>query len=242
MSIHKVYAASSLFSLCAVLMIAQTATAQDCGCTQNYFNENVPPQMEYVSDFGYPQSNGNNLAHHAGNLQQMVRNHFVEFHQHWKHTIDQAAKVEARNKAWPMPFSCASRTLYAATFAPMVHAGFVDQSTLNHQHFNADNELNGLGKATISMVMTQMPIGHRNLYLTRSADQNVNDARLATVRNVVTTWYSTQSPQIAFSDRHTNPGSGARYEILNRSYAENASPPVIPVATGQGGVGAGGGQ
>ena len=236
MSLNKAFA-TSLF--CVVVTAAQFAAGQNCGCTQNYFHENVPPQMEFATDFGYPENHGG-FAGHVGNLQARMQNHFREFHQHWEHTIRQAAKVEARNRAWPKPFACASRTLYAATMAPMIQAGFHDQATLGQQHFNAKNELNGLGKATISMIMTQMPIGQRNIYLARSADGDVNDARLARVRKVVETWYSTQSPQIVFSDRHINPGNGARYEILNRAYAENASPPVIPVATGTGGVGGGG--
>ena len=227
----------TLGSCVAILAFSNFVSAQDViGSSNNYFSENVTPDIGYSSvGFGYPatgeaacNTGGNYGGHHP---------RFEEFKRHWDHTMREAEKVEARNGAWPRPFACADRQLYFGFWEPMINSGFRAQSTLSNAHFDEENELNGLGKATIAMIMNRMPEGQRNVFIHRSGEQKASDARLAHVKDVVATWYAGRGDsQIAFTDTMPVMGNGSRYETINRAYFENTPPPIIAVATGTGGT------
>lgn len=179
--------------------------------------------------FGYPQD----CSSCQGNC---VSNYVHECKDRWDHAMRQAAKIEARNDAWPRPFDCADRRNYYSHWETMFQRGFQYQATLTSAHFNEDNELNGLGKSTLAMIMNNMPIGTRNVYILRTGDEVASQERLDHVQDVYQTWYATRNTdtQIAFSDEAPVPGRGNRYETINRSYFDNTPAPVIAVATGLG--------
>ncbi len=212
--------------------IAPEAAGSNC-CS--YFQENVDPSMGYVSGFGYPANGG--VKKPCGSAWARVAESCENFKKHWHHSMDVARKVEARNNAWPKPFECADRQLYFSMWRPMFEAGFEQQSTLSGEHFTDDNELNGLGKSAVAMIMNNMPLGQRNVFIHRTGNEEISEARLAHVTDIVNTWYGggrRGASKVAYTDRRPVYGSGHRFDVINRSYEENTPPPIIAVATGTG--------
>jgi hypothetical protein len=130
------------------------------------------------------------------------------------------ARVSARNEAWPKPFACASRNLYASYWAPITRAGFADQNTLTSIHFGENGKLTKYAENQIAGILRNMPQKYLNH-----------------VQNLVSTWYG-QNGRVAFSDRNPIIQNGTRAENISNGYHEAMAPPIIPVSDGQSSIAA----
>lgn len=148
------------------------------------------------------------------------------------HAQEVDARVSARNAAWPKPFICNSRNLYASYWRSITRAGFADQNTLSAIHFGQDNELTKYGQQQIAGILRNMPQQYKVVYVQRDQDEATSLARLNQVQELVSNWYG-QNGRVAFSDRNPIIQSGVRAENITVGYNGAMVPPIIPVADGQ---------
>lgn len=148
------------------------------------------------------------------------------------HAQEIDARVVARNEAWPKPFTCASRNLYASYWAPITRAGFADQNTLTAIHFGENGKLTKYAENQIAGILRNMPQKYKTVYVQRDGDEGTSMARLNHVQNLVSTWYG-QNGRVAFSDRNPIIQNGTRAENISNGYHAAMAPPVIPVSDGQ---------
>jgi len=153
------------------------------------------------------------------------------------HAQEIDSRVVARNEAWPKPFACASRNLYASYWAPITRAGFADQNTLTAIHFGENGKLTKYAQNQIAGILRNMPQKYKTVYVQRDKDEATSMARLNQVQGLVSTWYG-QSGRVAFSDRNPIIQNGFRAENISNGYHAAMAPPVIPVSDGQSSISA----
>jgi hypothetical protein len=146
------------------------------------------------------------------------------------HAIAYDAKVSARNRAWPKPFTCADRQAYSAIWGPMLDAGFADQTTITAVHFE-EGKLTRYGKQQIAGIMRNMPQHRKVVYVQRDGDEATTLARYNQVQDVVTTFYG-QSGRVALTDRNPINQQGLRAEATTNAYYGALPTPNIPVSDG----------
>lgn len=148
------------------------------------------------------------------------------------HAQEIDSRVIARNEAWPKPFACASRSLYASYWRSITRAGFADQNTLSAIHFGEDGKLTKYGQQQVAGILRNMPQQYKTVYIQRDKDEATSMARLGQVQELVSTWYG-QNGRVAFSDRNPIIQNGFRAENISNGYHAAMAPPVIPVSDGQ---------
>jgi hypothetical protein len=148
------------------------------------------------------------------------------------HAQDIDARVIARNEAWPKPFACASRNLYASYWRSITRAGFADQNTLSAIHFDDQGKLTKYGQQQIAGILRNMPQQHKVVYVQRDGDEGTSLSRLNSVQELVSNWYG-QNGRVAFSDRNPIIQNGIRAENISVGYHAAMAPPIIPVSDGQ---------
>lgn len=151
------------------------------------------------------------------------------------HAQEVDSRVVARNEAWPKPFACASRNLYASYWAPITRSGFADQNTLSSIHFGEDGKLTKYGQHQVAGILRNMPQKYKTVYIQRDGDEVTSMNRLNQVQQLVSTWYG-QNGRVAFSDRNPIIQNGTRAENISNAYHAAMAPPIIPVSDGQSSV------
>ena len=204
----------------AVLM-ASVSLAQCTSCGGGDASFNYPGAACAACSTGQPNYVGRGGHAHGEVLRAKIA-----------HAQEIDSKVVARNAAWPKPFACASRNLYASYWQNMTRAGFADQNTLSAIHFGKDGELTKYGQQQISGILRNMPQQYKVVYVQRDQDEATSMARLNSVQQVVGTWYG-QNGRVAFSDRNPIIQNGTRAENISLGYHAAMAPPVIPVSDGQ---------
>ena len=185
------------------------------------------------NSFGYPGVSGCSSCGGVGRHGFGCAN---ELRDRIDHARANSAKVAARNEAWPKPFNCASRQVYFSFWEPMIDRGFEKHCTLQAKHFDPEtNQLNRFGSSTLAGIMQNVATQHRKVFIQRSTEAHVSEARTEAVRNAVATWYgNVPAPQIAISDQFPTTTPGGRIEAINRLLSEGTPAPIIPVASGTG--------
>lgn len=179
--------------------------------------------------FGYPAAIQGGGFHAGG-----VASRHQARKERWEAWKDEADRAALRNDAWPKPFDCWDRVAYHRIFEPMIHAGYESQNVLGNQHFDPQtNQLNGLGRATVSSIMQNMPAHRRQVYISQLPQQDIVAARLSHVTEVVETWYgqSAAQTQVAISDALPAVVPGFRASAITRGMIESTPAPVIPLQT-----------
>lgn len=216
----------------AVMVISGESLAQDFGCATGNCGAVGQGYFGYESS-GCGSQGCNTCGDTSGHC--TCANQIRE---HWAHKKEVNAKVAARNRAWPKPFDCADRQLYFSIWEPMIDAGFEKQCTLTEAHFDPKSgELNRYGQSAIAGIMQNLPLHRKTIFIHRDVDPQVSDQKMNVVRDAVQTWYGLDAAtSIAFTDKMPIRSSGNRTEIINRLFNDGTPPPVLPVATGQGGT------
>jgi hypothetical protein len=138
------------------------------------------------------------------------------------------------NQAWPWPYVCPDRISVREPFCVMINNGWRRENLLGAHHFNPDtNQLNAAGQLRVQWIMTQAPPDHRNVFLERSLDQNVNSQRMASVQE-----YATQvsldgrAPQIAQTHLISEGRPASVVDATNTKFQQSMPAPVLPTTQG----------
>ncbi len=210
---------SAITSMVVTIFLASVAFAQcnSCGSTAN---------------FGYPggtcatcSTGGHGIVGASG------RHHGEVLRAKLDHAIAYDAKVSARNRAWPKPFTCADRQAYSAMWGPMLDAGFADQTTVTATHFDEEGKLTRYGKQQIAGIMRNMPQHRKVVYVQRDGNEAATLNRYNQVQEIVSTFYG-QSGRVALTDRNPINQQGLRAEVTTNAYYGALPAPIIPVSDG----------
>jgi hypothetical protein len=181
------------------------------------------------SQFGYPVARG-----HGGRIAA----HHHARQERWDAWKVEAAKVEARNDAWPKPFACHDRMAYFAVWDPMISQGYANHCILGADHFQSENNhLNQAGKMKVASIMQNLPADRRQLWIVRDQNSSISQGRLDSVNEVVQTFYGQSAPNtlIAFTDRQPATISGIQADTISKRQLEGLPAPIIPImSAGQG--------
>ena len=167
----------------------------------------------------------------------------------WRSKLDHNRKLNqkivARNDAWPKPFECLDRQSYHNVWLPLLDAGYEQHSILSDNFFDPEtNELNRLGIHRVAGVMQNLAGNRKAVYVTRHANPQINEARLAAVQQTIQTYYGQLgAARVALTDRQPWVTSGIDTEVMNSKRIDAFPSPMIQIGTGgsvAGSVGAGG--
>jgi hypothetical protein len=225
----------------AVAVTFVAMTSGDCSAQDSVGSATIPPIVS-ASTFGYPavancgscgdQGCGRCRSGRNGDHPRMaaMKAHHHELAAHYH-------KIYGRNNVWPMPWNCADRQLYFQIWEPMIDRGFEEQCVLNSAHFDSEtNELNKFGQHAVAGIMQNMPTTRQHVFIHREANDRLNQARLASVRDTINTFYGQQlqgPARVSFSTRLPNTITGDQAEGINRLWFEKMPSPVIPISSGE---------
>jgi hypothetical protein len=191
-----------------------------------------------VDVFGYPGGGDacSTCADGGALVAQQRSFGYGQISDRYRATQAQNEKIYARNEAWPKPFACASRQLYHNIWRPMYDAGWEEQCILTSTHFDENGELTKYGQHQISGRMMNMPKNRRIIFIQDTADQNETQARVAKVQSVIQTWFSNRGGAVQVSQRTPATMPGWRAVDITEKATGSAPSPVIPIASGGGGI------
>ena len=220
--IKTISTAFAAFAVVTFVGFSNQATAQDCSSCGS------------ASSFSYPAAAagsscgpGGCLAHggkkghgHGGRIQEL-KNQI-------DHQSEIFAKAAARNDAWPKPFSCYDKRSVHEVWHPMLAAGNESQQVLDHNFFTSSNQLNRVGIDRLAGIALNGVPGERAVYVTRSADQAVDEARIAAIRDTISTYYAHRGGfDVRLSDRTAPTVAAVKVQAANDSYNDNRPPGTI---------------
>ncbi len=222
------------------------ATIGAWGNAQTTWSQSACGTNEPVAQFGYPHDGGCQSCGTGGEIGNSrhggafsgVRQHHQDFLQWRQEAQVQAAKIEARNKAWPKPFDCWDRQAYFQVWTGFYDGGWIHHCTLCDAHFeNANGKLNALGERKIASIMQNNPQDRRAIFVSPTNSQNTNDQRIDEVRSLVNKWYGAEAANfVAMTDQYNRPINGRRIETINTLYNTQTPPPIIQIGN-QGALG-----
>ncbi|MFK7767993.1 MAG: hypothetical protein AB8B55_12290 [Mariniblastus sp.] len=223
----------SLFFV-AVAIASVAMLTGDCSAQCNTCN-----QAPAVS-FGYPSSSGGCNSCRGGGCSLGSG----ELRSRLEQTKQINARTAARNAAWPKPFACADRQLYHQMWRPMVDQGYQEQCLIGAAHFDPETgKLNRFGQTAVAAIMQNMPMAHKEVFLHKSHDQQVNDLRMASVKDTINTFYASSGPaRVAYSNLPPVSIRGEQAAAIYQKALEGMPAPVIPVGSGGSVAAAVGGQ
>ena len=136
------------------------------------------------------------------------------------------------NKQWPWPYVCPDRIAVREPFCIMVNNGWRRENLLGAHHFNPDtNQLTSAGQLRVQWIMTQAPPDHRNIYVERALESNVNAQRMVSVRDYATkVSIDGREPQIAQTTIQFEGRPAAVVDMTNTKFLQAMPAPVLPAA------------
>ena len=225
----------------AVAITVVALTSGDC-FAQGYSTGNQMPPIVQTNSFGYPSGSsyggcGEAGCRSCGGIGNGDHPRLDEFKSRHEAKHANYHKIYKRNDAWPMPWNCADRQLYFQIWYPMIDQGFEEQCVLSATHFDSEtNELNKFGQHAVAGIMQNMPSARKHVFINRDGNEQLNSARLNSVRETINTFYGQHvngTPQVSFSTRLPNTISGDQAEGINRLWFEKMPTPIIPISSGE---------
>lgn len=139
----------------------------------------------------------------------------------------------ARNNAWPDPFIPDDRCAVRAPLEVMVNNGWRYNNTLSDHHFDGLGQLNEAGDRMVQTIVQQYPTGRRPVYVLRSTDPVISQARLESVYAAANK-YALPGDVAQVGETYIRPeGWPASFVVaVDRSYAESIPQPRIPPRAG----------
>ncbi len=210
---------STMMVVVAIAVATGSTQAQDCYSCDQGVNRSF--------GFGYPSAGGARLGsgHHG---------HLANWRERKEAWHEEAAKIKARNDAWPKPFACQDRQAYFAFWAPMIHQGYASHCVLAADHFDAEtHQLNRAGQNKVASIMQNLPVDRRHLLVSRDQDPSISEARLASVNETVSTWYGQSAPHatIGLTDLAIPMISGIQAQDIAQKRTQGNPAPIIPAST-----------
>ena len=139
----------------------------------------------------------------------------------------------ARNNAWPDPFIPDDRAAARAPFEVMTQNGWRYNNTLSDHHFDLAGRLNESGDRMVQTISQQYPTGRRMIYVLRSTDPAISQARLDSVYAAANR-YVLPGDVAQVGETHLRPeGWPASFVVtIERGYQESTPQPRIPPRAG----------
>jgi hypothetical protein len=136
------------------------------------------------------------------------------------------------NKQWPWPYVCPDRIAVREPFCIMVNNGWRRENLLGAHHFNPDtNQLTSAGQLRVQWIMTQAPPDHRNIFVERAFEADINSQRMASVRDYATkVSIDGREPQIAQTTIQFEGRPAAVVDMTNTKFLQAMPAPVLPAA------------
>ena len=220
---------STAFLAFAVITFAgmsSEVTAQDCSSCGSVSSQDCS-SCGSVSSFSYPATrsgcgHGGCLGHggHGG--------HVKELKNQLNHQSAINAKAAARNDAWPLPFACHDKRRYHEVWGPMLAAGSETQGILDHNFFTSNHELNRVGIDRLAEIALNSPVNERSVYVSRSANASIDQARMNAVRNTIATYYSHRGAvDVRLSEKVARTTAASKVKVFNDSYIDSQPAPTI---------------
>ena len=204
------------------------ASAQDCSScapSGNSFAYPAPVAQTSCAGGGCRLRHGHGHGH-GGRV--------AEFRDRLGHQADINWKIAARNDAWPKPFACWEKRDYYHLWGVMLNAGVETNAVLDENYFTDENVLNRLGIDRVAGVVLNMPTDERTLYVHRSANEAVNQARVSAIQDMVSTYYSNRGAvDVRLSDRLPQSISAAQSQAITEGRIAGAPPATIPVGAAE---------
>ena len=152
--------------------------------------------------------------------------------QHWCLSIwDKFCAEYHENKCWPEPYIEPDR---AATMAPldmMVAAGWRRQNLLGAAHFDREtNELTEAGRRKVYAILTQNPLQHRTVFLSRDIDPQLTSQRLRSVREFTGTFEEGKLAAVETTHLQYEGRPAEVVDSVNVRFYESQPVPALPAA------------
>ena len=113
---------------------------------------------------------------------------------HYDHLSTVNSKTFERNRAWPMPFDCADRQAYFATWDQMLTHGYQLNCVFSGMHFHpGTNELNDVGIAKLRGIFRNNPQGQKVAYVANSGTPGDVQSRVSGLRNSICLLYTSDA-------------------------------------------------
>jgi hypothetical protein len=227
----------------ASLMLVGQTNAQECSSCDSCSSCSQAGSYQtgggaYQTVFGYPTQGGcqGGCGGRTGCLGGGCSGRFAELRARHQQTAEINDRTAKRNEAWPKPFNCASRQLYFRMWENMIDQGFEEQCVLSAVHFDAEtNELNRHGRHTVAGIMQNMPTARKHVFINQDVDRQLNDARMASVKETINTFYGTMGPaQVSFSTKLPSSIRGPQAERIQNQFISGMPAPIIPISSGEG--------
>jgi len=163
-----------------------------------------------------------------------ISGHFHDLKNKLDHQAGLNDRIAARNDAWPLPFACADKRGYRDIWNTMLSSGHEVSCVLDGNYFTEANQLNRLGIDRVAGIVENMPTADRVVFVNRTANDSINQARLEAARQTISTYYRHRGAvDVRLSEKLPVSIAGARVQDNREKYTINSPPPTIPVATGE---------
>ena len=218
--IKTISTAFAAFAVVTFVGFSNQATAQDCASCGSASSFSYPAAASSCGRGGCLGHRGHGGHGHGARIQEL-KNQIA-------HQSAINAKASARNDAWPKPFNCYDKRSLHDIWQPMLAAGNETQQVLDHNFFTSSHELNRVGIDRVAGIALHGPASDRAVYVSRSADQAVDQARVAAIRNTIATYYSHRGlVDVRLSDRVAPTVAAVKVQAANDSYEDNRPPGTI---------------
>lgn len=154
----------------------------------------------------------------------------------WKHFWHGLHVGYYRNHAWPDPFTEADAAQVVIPFDVMKANGWRMHNTIGHDLFrDGDGALLASGHKRVHWIATQAPPTRRTVYVLRGDTQAETDARVAAVRQTLTSLPTdAPPPEVMITDVEPAASSGAWATKINREWLEHLTAPRLPQVSASG--------
>ena len=215
--IKSISTALAVSAVAAFVGVCSQASAQNCSSCAST-----------ASSFSYPVASSS-CGHHGCRLKN-GHGHGHEFKERLHHQSAINSKITARNDAWPKPFACWDKRDYYQTWNVMLNSGSEVHGVLDNNFFTEENTLNRIGIDRVAGIVMNLPANERTVFVSRTADQVVDQARVAAIQDMVATYYSHRGAVgVQLSDKIPRTAAAAeKLEIFNRRKEERPRT-VLPV-------------
>jgi hypothetical protein len=145
-----------------------------------------------------------------------------------------------RNHAWPDPFNEADSLDVVAPFEIMTANGWRLHNTIGHELFRSgDGALLASGHKRVHWIATQAPAARRTVYVLRGNSQPETEARVASVRQTLSSLHMNGSePVVLVTDIEPSTSSGEWATKINREWINHMAAPRLPTESASGTSGA----
>ena len=219
--IKSISTALAVSAVAAFVGVCSQASAQNCSsCASTASSFSYPVASSSCGHHGCRLKNGHGHGH----------GHINEFKEQLHHQAAINSKIAARNDAWPKPFACWDKRGYYDTWNVMLNSGSETHAVLDSNFFTEANTLNRIGIDRVAGIVMNLPANERTVFVSRTTDQVVDQARVAAIQDMVATYYSHRGAVgVQLSDKIPRTAAAAeKLDIFNRRKEERPRT-VLPV-------------